>query len=291
MKQFLASFLTILMVVGLVSAVGASKADAAAKQAIVVVSFGTTFDDSRAKCIESVENKIKAEFPAYEVRRAFTSRIVMSRLAERGIYNDTLEQALDKLKAEGYSDVIVQSTHLTTGEEFEKKIVQPVAQYKNDFKSIKIGRPILTTYADLYTAVDALKTQLPEMKKGEEIVFMGHGSPHQHNPAYQALQNTFDAEKLPVTIGVVEETDSPNFEDVIARLEAKKGVKSVVLMPLMLVSGDHANNDMAGDEEDSWKSVLMERGYKVSTYLHGLGENKAVQDIYVQHIKDVIADK
>jgi sirohydrochlorin cobaltochelatase len=283
--------MAVVMAVGAFATLGISTASAAAKQAIVVVSFGTTFDDSRKSCIESVENKVRSEFPDYEVRRAFTSRIVMSRLAKRGIYADTLEQALDKLKAEGYTDVIVQSTHLTTGEEFEKKIVAPVAEYAKDFASLKVGRPILTTYEDLYVAVDALKQQLPEEKKGQEIVFMGHGSPHQHNPAYQALQNTFDAEKLPVTIGVVEETDHPSQDDVVARLAAKKGVKSVVLMPLMLVAGDHANNDMAGDEEDSWKSVLTEKGYKVSSYIHGLGENEAIQAIYVQHIKDAIAGK
>jgi len=289
MKHFLAGIMAFVMAVGVFAVTGIQSASAAAKQAIVVVSFGTTFDDAREKCIESVEKNIRMSFPEYEVRRAFTSRIVMKRLAERGMHNDTLEQALDKLKAEGYKDVIVQSTHLTTGEEFERKIVEPVKQYSKDFNSIKIGRPILTDYNDLYVAVEALEQQLPVKKKGQEVVFMGHGSPHQHNPAYQALQDTFDAKRLPVTIGVVEETDHPNFDDVIARLSGKKNVKSIVLMPLMLVAGDHANNDMAGDEEDSWKSILEAKGYKVTSYLHGLGENKAIQDIYVQHIKDVIA--
>ncbi len=289
MKHFLAGIMAFVMAVGVFAVTGIQSASAAAKQAIVVVSFGTTFDDAREKCIESVEKSIRMSFPEYEVRRAFTSRIVMKRLAERGIHNDTLEQALDKLKTEGYKDVIVQSTHLTTGEEFERKIVEPVKQYSKDFNSIKIGRPILTDYNDLYVAVEALEQQLPAKKKGQEIVFMGHGSPHQHNPAYQALQDTFDAKRLPVTIGVVEETDHPNFDDVIARLSGKKNVKSVVLMPLMLVAGDHANNDMAGDEEDSWKSILEAKGYKVTSYLHGLGENKAIQNIYVQHIKDAIA--
>lgn len=298
MKQFLCTLLVVAFTVSAVLATHHSVASAsAAKKAIVVVSFGTTFDDARKACIESVENEIKAAFPDYEVRRAFTSRIVMKRLADRGIYADTLEQALDKLKAEGYTDVVIQSTHLTPGEEYDKKIIAPVKTYENSFQSIKIGRPVLMNDGtngqadDFSIAVKALKTQLPKVQKGQEIVFMGHGSPHQHNPAYQALQDKFDAAKLPVTIGVVEETDHPNFEDVVARLAAKKSVKSVLLMPLMLVAGDHANNDMAGDEDDSWKNLLKAEGYQVDTYVHGLGENQEIQKIYVQHVRDAIAGK
>ncbi|MBP2630278.1 MAG: Sirohydrochlorin cobaltochelatase [Firmicutes bacterium] len=298
MKYFFCSLLAVVFAISAVLVTGISVANANDnKKAIVVVSFGTTFDDARSSCIEGVENRIKAAFPDYEVRRAFTSRIVMKRLAERGIYADTLEQALDRLKDEGYTDVVVQSTHLTPGEEYDKKIIAPVKDYETAFQSIKIGRPILMndgsdkTTDDFAVAMKALKKQLPAVQEGQEIVFMGHGSPHQHNPAYQALQEKFDAAKLPVTIGVVEETDHPNFEDVAIRLAAKKTVKSIVLMPLMLVAGDHANNDMAGAEKDSWKNLLTDKGYQVSTYLHGLGENAAVQDIYVQHVKDAIADE
>jgi len=295
MKNLLCSLVAVVFAISAVLVTGNSVANASDnKKAIVVVSFGTTFDDARVSCIEGVENRIKEAFPDYEVRRAFTSRIVMKRLAERGIYADTLEQALDKLRDEGYTDIVIQSTHLTPGEEYDKKIITPVKDYETSFQSIKIGRPILMnngsdkTTDDFVVAMKALKNQLPTLKEGQEIVFMGHGSPHQHNPAYQALQEKFDAAALPVTIGVVEESDHPNFEDVAARLTSKKSVKSVMLMPLMLVAGDHANNDMAGAEKDSWKNLLIDKGYQVDTYLHGLGENKAIQDIYVQHVKDAI---
>lgn len=299
MVKWICSLLVLVVTCSVYFSVQGSVASAAlkGKKAIVVVSFGTTFDEARKSCIESVENRVKAQFPDYEVRRAFTSRIVLSRLAERGIYADTLEQALDKLKAEGYTDIVIQSTHLTPGEEFEKKVLNPMEQYKNSFTSVTVGRPVLTIDGkdglpnDFEIAIKALKKQMPILEKGQEIVFMGHGSPHQHNPAYQKLQEAFDTAKLPVTIGVVEESDHPNYEDVEARLLAKKSVKSILLMPLMLVAGDHANNDMAGDEDDSWKSLLTAKGYEVSTYIHGLGENKAVQDIYVQHIKDAIQNK
>lgn len=266
-------------------------------KAIVVVSFGTTFADSRKACIESVENAIKDAFPDYEVRRAFTSKIVMKRLAERdNIYVDDLEKALEKLHNEGYKQVIVQTTHLTPGEEYDKKVIATVNKFNQakKFEKINVGRPVLFyngsngTPDDFQILADALKSQMPVLHlEGRSVMFMGHGSPHQPNPAYQALQNKFDAMKIPVVIGVVEETDHPNFEDALALLK-ERNVKEVTLMPLMLVAGDHANNDMAGDEDDSWKNLLQKEGFKVNTYIHGLGENKAVQDIYVQHVRDAI---
>lgn len=293
MKFYLSIFLVFAVVLGL-GAAGGSSAEAAAKKAIVVVSFGTTFDDARTACIESVENKIRASFPDYEVRRAFTSKIVMQRLAERDIHVDSLEQALAKLRQEGYKEVVVQTTHLTPGEEYDKKVIAVVNDYAKDFEKITVGRPVLTfngengTPNDFAIAVKALKTQMPKLQlTGQAVVFMGHGSPHQHNPAYAALQKQFDLAGINAVVGVVEETDSPNFEDVQAVLK-ERGIKRVILMPLMLVAGDHANNDMAGDEEDSWKNVLAADGYQVSTYLHGLGENTAFQNIYVQHVRDAI---
>lgn len=293
-KFGLSVFLLCALVLGF-SAGGVARVEAAAApKAIVVVSFGTTFDDARAACIGSVESKIKAEFPDYEVRRAFTSKIVMSRLAERGIQVDSLEQALAKLQKEGYKEVVVQTTHLTPGEEYDKKVIAVVRNYAKSFDKITVGRPVLTfngengTPNDFTIAAKALKTQMPLLQFADRtVVFMGHGSPHQHNPAYASLQKAFDAADIRAVVGVVEETDTPNFEDVQAALKAK-GIKKIVLMPLMLVAGDHANNDMAGDEPDSWKNVLIADGYQVGTYIHGLGENSAFQDIYVQHVRDAI---
>lgn len=298
MKSLLCGLVAACFAVTAVLMVNVVAANAApnTKKAIVVVSFGTTFDDARKSCIESVETKIKEAFPDYEVRRAFTSKIVMKRLADRGIFINSLEKTLDDLKAAGYEDIVLQSTHLTPGEEYDKKILAVADQYRSNFNSLVIGRPVLmfdganNNPDDFAIAMAALCKQLPKLQEGEEIVFMGHGSPHQHNPAYQALQDEFDAAKIPVTIGVVEETDHPNLEDVIDRLAAKQTVKSITLMPLMLVAGDHANNDMAGDEPDSWKNILQSKGYSINQpYLHGLGENIAFQEIYVQHIKDAIS--
>ena len=266
-------------------------------QAIVVVSFGTTFDDAREKCIESVENKITEMFPFYEVRRAFTSNIVMKRLAEKGIMVDNLEQALTKLKNEGYTDVIIQSTHLIPGEEYNTKILEVAAKHKNDFQTIKIGRPVLTYSGDNNTNdykefVKALKKQLPQNQgKDTQIIFMGHGSNHENGTVYSKLQLELDKQGVKGYVAVVEDGAEPSFDSVLKKLAANKETKKVLLMPLMLVAGDHANNDMAGEEEDSWKSIVTAKGYAVEIYMHGLGENKAFQDIYVEHIKDAIAGK
>jgi sirohydrochlorin cobaltochelatase len=279
---------------------GASRVEAASaagdtKKAIVVVSFGTTFPDSRKANIESVENKIQKNFPDYEVRRAFTSKIVVKRIGENEkIQIDSLEQALDKLQKEGFKEVVIQTTHLTPGEEYDKKVIAVVSKYSKAFDRLVVGRPVLFFNGengkpdDFAIAADALRHQLPVLQMPDRVVvFMGHGSPHQHNPAYAALQDRFKAAGLNVLVGVVEETDHPNLEDVQKALE-ESNYKEITLMPLMLVAGDHANNDMAGDEDDSWKSTFIKDGFKVKTYIHGLGENPLFQDIYVQHVRDAI---
>lgn len=266
------------------------------KKAIVVVSFGTTYADARKNCIEAVENRIAEAFPDYDVYRAFTSKIVMQRLAQRdGIYVDDLATVLANLQSEGYTEVVIQTTHLTPGEEYEKKVVAVLNQFQSNFSKLVIGRPLLYYNGDdnkpddFAIAVNALSAQLPSDLGGEKaVVFLGHGSPNQHNPAYELIQGRFDSSSINAMVGVVEETDYPNFTDVEKAL-VTRGVRQVVLMPLLLVAGDHANNDMAGIEKDSWKNKLIEQGYEVKTYLHGLGENIGIQDIYVQHVRDAIA--
>lgn len=267
-----------------------------AKKAIVVTSFGTTFDDARAANIESVEKTIKANFPDYDVRRAFTSKIVMKRLADRGIVVNDLEQTLTNLKKEGYREVVVQATYLTPGEEFDNKVMALVNKHlqAKSFDKLGVGRPLLTHQGgngktdDFMVMANALKQQMPILQMPDKaVVFMGHGSPNRHNPAYGLLQERLTEAGVNAVVGVVEEVDHPNFEDALKLLE-EKGYKKVVLMPLMLVAGDHANNDMAGDEDNSWKNLLKKAGFQVDTYLHGLGENTAVQEIYVQHVRDAI---
>lgn len=269
----------------------------ATKKAILVASFGTTYPDTRKATIEAVENKIKAAFPDYEVRRAFTSRIIMKRIAEReGIKIDTEKQALEKLKAEGYTEVIVQPLHIEAGDEYEKvrRVVNAYAQNKS-FAKISLARPLLYYSGqedkpdDYLAVIKALQTQIPQLGRREAVVFMGHGGTHPSNAAYPQLQMKMeDAGLKNVFVFTVE--SYPKFEDVMKKLKENK-IKMVTLMPMMLVAGDHANNDMAGDDKESAKSQLLQAGFKVSTELRGLGENAAIQDIYVQHVKDEIENK
>jgi len=267
------------------------------KKAIIVVSFGTVNDEVRTLCIESVENRIKCSFPEYEVKRAFTSNFIIKKLSERNIYVDTLPQVIEKLKAEGVQEVVIQSTHLTPGEEYANKVIAVANEYKDAFKRLAIGRPVLMfdgsdhTPDDFSTVIQAVKTQIHCKEADTEVVFMGHGSPHQHNPAYERLQKKLDETRESITIGVLEESDYPSLKDVLARLAGKSNIKKVLLMPFLLVAGNHVEHDMSGQQESSWKNKIANAGYLVEVYLHGLGENSAMQDIYVQHIKDVIINK
>lgn len=264
------------------------------KKAILVVSFGTTYDDTRKVTIDAVTDKIKAAFPGYDVRQAYTSRIIIKKLMDRDNRQvDTEKQAIDKLKAEGYSEVIVQPLHVEAGDEYDKvmKVVDGHVKAKS-FDRITMGRPVLYFTGqeekpdDYALAINALKQQLPKLGKKEAVALMGHGGPHPSNTAYSALQLKLqDAGLNNVYVFTVDAY--PTIENIIARAKADK-IEKITLMPLMVVAGDHAQNDMAGDEEDSYKTQLIKAGFKVDAYLHGLGENKGIQDIYVQHVKDAI---
>lgn len=268
----------------------------AKKKAILVVSFGSTYEETMKRNIESTENKIRSAFPGYDVFRAFTSRMVIRRLAERdGIQVDTEKQALERLQADGYQEVYVQPLHIVAGEEYEKvkRIVDAYAHAKEKaFERIAIGRPLLYYMGqeeqpdDYLAVIEAIKSQLVKPDNSEALVFMGHGGVHPANAAYAVLQMKLEQAGFGHSYVYTVE-GFPSFESVLEKLQKQK-VRKVKLMPFMLVAGDHANNDMAGDEPDSAKSQLLEAGFEVETQLAGLGENTAIQDIYLQHLKDAI---
>jgi len=266
-----------------------SEARQPAKNAILVVSFGTSYADTRQATIEACEQKIATTFPEYTVRRAFTSSMIIKILKERdNLLVDTPEEALQKLQQEGVTDVIVQPLHLITGEEFHE-IVRVVSQYASAFGNLRLGRPLLYSVEDYVAVIEAIKKQLPPLQPNEAVVFMGHGTAHPANSAYGCLQYMFQEQGLTnVFMGTVE--GYPEFEQVLKQLQAHK-IQKVTLMPFMLVAGDHAQNDMAGDQADSWKTMLKKEGFSVDVYLHGLGENPAIQDIYVQHVKIAIEEQ
>lgn len=265
------------------------------KKAILVVSFGTSYEKTRKLTIEKIEDLIRDRYKEYEVRRAFTAHGVIKKL--KGIYGihvDTPEEALDKLKEEGFKEIIVQPLHLIPGEEYDyiKNVVDSFKK-QSCFHSIKLGRPVLyfkgeeSGIPDDYSImIEALKLQFSQ---NETVLFMGHGSHHPGNAVYSSLQLVLRDKGLKnVYIGTID--GYPKLDNVINNLK-RQGIKKVKLMPLLLVAGDHAVNDMAGDEEDSWKSILEGEGFEVEIHLHGLGENSKIQKIYLDHVEDTIFDR
>lgn len=267
------------------------------KQAIVVTSFGSTYIETRKACINTIEEAVKESFPDWQVFRAFTSQHVITKIARKeNKIVPNLGQRLEQLQKEGFEKILIQPTHLTPGEEFDNKILAVYQQFKQAevFSELRLGRPVLYYEGqnglpnDFDVVTEALTQQVPLLEKDELVLWMGHGSPNRHNPAYYRLQKSFDEYQKPWVIGVVEETDRPNFNDALATLKAR-GVKKVKLMPLLVVAGDHARNDMAGDDEDSWLNQLRRQGFDVTYKLIGLGENEAFRQIYIQHIKELMA--
>ena len=254
---------------------------------ILVVSFGTSILNVMNLCIKSTEDAIRCEFKDYDVRRAFTSGIIISKLKkDNNIYVDTVGEALLKKIQDGIEDVYIQPLHIIPGDEYDK-LVSIAENYKSRLKKLVIGRPILYREDDYRIAVKAFKNMMPSYDQNSEaLVLMGHGSSHPINASYSMLQNVFyDSGMKNVFIATVE--GYPVLKNVIASLNERR-LKGVVLMPFMLVAGNHVVEDMCGTDKNSWKNILQDKGFKTRTYLHGLGENPAFHSIYIQHIKDSI---
>ena len=255
------------------------------KDAILVMSFGTTFPETRAKTIEATVKQIQAAHPDTKVMLAFTSHIIIDRIkAKEGITIPTPEKALDQLKAEGYNRVALTSLDIIPGIEYKYKTAV-FDVYKTQFKKMTIGTPLMYWMGqenqrdDVETTMKALGSQLPQLGKDDAVLIMAHGTPDPANAYYAVMQDRLnDLYNGKVLIYTVE--GHPNLENVIAQLKADN-VKNVTMMPFMMVAGDHATNDMAGDEEDSHKSILIKEGFNVKTYLHGLGENENIRQLFV----------
>jgi len=255
------------------------------KKAILMVSFGTTFPDTRAKTIGALEKEFKKEFQDFEVRTAFTSRIIMRRIKENeGITYDNPSEALKKLKEDGYTHVLVQGTHIMNGLESET-LKKEVALHKDDFKVLKVSNPVLTVLDDYKAVASALAPTYKNLKKNEATVFIGHGTHHPGNSAYSMIENVFhEYYSENVFFGTVE--GYPTLDSVIKQLKQKK-IKSINLYPFMVVAGDHAHNDIAGD----MKEELEKNGFTVKAYLVGLGENKGIRKIDIDHARYALSHK
>ncbi len=266
-----------------------SAADKEVKPVILTVSFGTSYNDTREKTIGAIEDTIAQAYPDYEVRRAFTAQTVIDIIKERdGIETDNVEQALEKCVSDKVKTLVVQPTHVMSGYEYDD-LVSAVNEYSAKFDKVSIGLPLLSSDDDYSRLADALIADTASYSSEDTaIVFMGHGTEHEANAAYAKLQETFDSKNAAnYFVGTVEAT--PSLDDIKAALKAG-GYKKVVLQPLMVVAGDHANNDMAGDEEGSWKTVLTNEGFEVECVLKGLGEIDDVRSIYSDHVNAAIEE-
>ena len=261
--------------------------DGIGENELLVVSFGTSFNDSRRQTIGAIENKMIETFPDWDVRRGFTSQIIIDHVKSRdNVAIDNLTEALDRAVANGVKNLVVQPTHLMNGFEYTD-VENEIAGYADAFEKIALGQPILTTDEDFETVIGIITEATKEYDDGETaVIFMGHGTEADSNGVYAKMQEMLAAAGYEhYYIGTVEAT--PSLDDVV---QAAKdgGYKKVVLEPLMIVCGDHANNDMAGDEEDSWKSVFQAEGFEVECVMRGLGELPGIQDLLAAHAQAAV---
>ena len=276
---------------------------------ILVVSFGTSFNDSRAEDIGGVEKALQAAYPDWSVRRAFTAQIIINHVQARDDEKiDNMDQALERAVNNGVKNLVVQPTHLMHGAEYDE-LTEAVENYKDKFESVKIAEPLLGEVGADETAINEDKAAVAEAitaeavktagfdsldaakDEGTAFVFMGHGTSHTAKISYSQMQTQMEQLGYEnVFIGTVEgEPEDTACEAVIEKLK-NAGYKKVILRPLMVVAGDHANNDMAGDDDDSWKSQFEASGVfdSIDTQIAGLGEIDAIQQLYVAHTQAAI---
>ena len=256
--------------------------DQIGEKELLVVSFGTSYNDSRRLTIGAIETALAEAFPDWSVRRAFTSQIIIDRVRERdGVEIDNVKAALDRAVDNGVKTLVVQPTHLMDGLEYTD-LVDELAQYTDAFEHIAVGAPLLTSDGDFQAVADAITQATAQYDDGDTaICFMGHGTEAESNRIYGEMQQVLEAAGHDLYyVGTVEA--EPTLEDVLAGVK-DSGAHRVVLQPLMIVSGDHANNDMAGDEEGSWKRAFQDASYEVECVLKGLGELEAIQQLFAAH--------
>ncbi len=258
-----------------------------AKQAILLVTFGTSVPEAQ-KSFDLIDARVKKEFPGVEVRWAYTSKIIRHKLAKEGIQWQSPAEALAKLMDDGFNRVAVQSLHVIPGREYTDlvDVVKGFGSIPDGFDKILVGYPLCATTDDLQTVAKALLNDLPkERKQNEAVCFMGHGTAHPAGVVYPAMAYILQKSDPLAILGTVE--GYPTLEDVKAELLRAK-VKKAYLIPFMTVAGDHAMNDMAGDEPDSWKSTLTKAGIECVPVMKAVTESPAIIDVWMAHLKTVI---
>ena len=276
---------------------------------LLVVSFGTSFNDSRAEDIKGIEDALAKAYPDWSVRRAFTAQIIINHVEARDDeVIDNMQQALDRAVENGVKNLVVQPTHLMHGAEYDE-MTEAINGYKDKFESVAIAEPMLGEVGDDATVINDDKKAVAQAitdeackeagfdsmdaaaEAGTAFVFMGHGTSHTANITYDQMQTQMENLGFKnAFIGTVEGKPEDTACDKVIEKVKEAGYKNVVLRPLMVVAGDHANNDMAGDDEDSWKSQFVASGNfeNVDTQIAGLGRIEAVEQLYVDHTKAAI---
>lgn len=250
------------------------------QKAILVVSFGTSYANARTAAIESIENELAAAFPEHHIYRAWTSQMIIRKLKRQDqLVIPTVTEAVQQMIRDGIRELIVQPTHVING--IENDIMkEDILSFKDRFASITFSTPLLTSQADCAAVISALVDEFQPDEK-TALVLMGHGTGHHANTVYAALDYACkDTGHTNIFIGTVEAY--PTIDSVLRQLKTFRPRK-ILLAPLMIVAGDHARNDMAGDEPDSWKSLLKKEGYEVQTVLKGLGEYPAIRSLFLSH--------
>ena len=255
------------------------------KKAILAVSFGTSHEDTRKVTIDAIEDSMRQAFPEYPVYRAWTSKMIIRKLKNRdNIIVPTVKEAMEQMAADGITDVLVQPTHVINGIENDR-MKEDALSFRDSFHSISFGDPLLTTEDDSHKVIAAIAREFTHITKDQALVFMGHGTTHFANSIYAALDYTFkDKGYHNFFLGTVEAY--PSMESLKKMVKAYRP-KEVVLAPFMIVAGDHAKNDMAGDDPESWYSQFKDEGYEVKTVLKGLGEYEGIRSLFIDHIRAI----
>lgn len=261
--------------------------DEIGEKELLVVSFGTSFNDNRVATIGAIEDAMEKAFPDYSVRRGFTAQIIIDHVQSRdGEVIDNFGQALERAVENGVKTLVVQPTHLMNGLEYND-VANELAEYTDAFEKVVLGEPLLTSDEDFAAVEKAITEWTADYDDGETaIVFMGHGTEAESNAVYTKMQDMLTADGYAnYYVGTVEA--EPALEDVLEKIQAGD-YKKVILEPLMIVAGDHANNDMAGDEEGAWKKAFEDAGYEVECLIRGLGENEGIRNLLVEHAQAAI---
>lgn len=256
------------------------------RKIILVTSYGSSNNKSISHSIEAIEKEITKAFPEYEIRRAFTSQHIIDKLKKYdGLEIDNVEKALDRAVEEGITHLVIQPTHLMDGYEY-RKLTNIFDGYMGKFEYAALGKPLLSEAADFDAVIKAITEKTAVYNNGETaICLIGHGRKEDSGDIWIKLQEKISSARYEnYYIGTIKE--KPALKDVVTALRKKGIYRRVVLMPLMVTAGNHVQNDIAGEKEDSWKSILEREGYEVVCILEGLGDIPAIWDIYIAHIKD-----